>query len=423
MKLGYYPQDQYTYIDRMSRSPYYNGSHHSSMESLASQDSIQQMMPPYAQQFIVPGPHYFYSQPYGDGIITLEPIVHPHQFSVQTDTQMYAAPHQILSPQVLIPEMAPHYEMPVMVPVHPEYTHDTPRGYHITPAPDGSIETSYPEFRVGYYTQPHPEVQEVYRHNMNMGNHWPSPPTPQRDRHSTNSFRRENRPGSAGSSYSGAHSDNTQVYPSRYTRRSRESSSSQSNSSDLLGRLKRYFNPKNLDGIPLKDARFFVIKSYSEQDICQSIKHEIWTSTESGNKRLDNAYRDQKDRPVYLFFSVNASGHFCGIAEMVSEVDMYTHTGIFSQEKWKGKFRVKWLFIKDIPNQHLRRIKLSNNEGKPITNSRDCQEVLYEQGVDTMKLILEYASTTCMLDDLEHSDLNEEMKRIAKKDRYSSGTK
>ena len=76
---------------------------------------------------------------------------------------------------------------------------------------------------------------------------------------------------------------------------------------------------------------------------------------------------------------------------------------------------MKWLFIKDIPNQHLRRIKLSNNEGKPITNSRDCQEVLYEQGVDTMKLILEYASTTCMLDDLEHSDLNEEMKRIAKK--------
>ena len=73
------------------------------------------------------------------------------------------------------------------------------------------------------------------------------------------------------------------------------------------------------------------------------------------------------------------------------------------------------MFIKDIPNQHLRRIKLSNNEGKPITNSRDCQEVLYEQGVDTMKLILEYVSSTCMLDDLEYSDLNEEMKRIAKK--------
>ena len=121
------------------------------------------------------------------------------------------------------------------------------------------------------------------------------------------------------------------MYICRYTRRSRESSSSQSNSSDILGRLKRYFNPKNLDEIPLKDARFFVIKSYSEQDIRQSIKHEIWTSTESGNKRLDNAYHDQKENPVYLYFSVNASGHFCGIAEMVSEVDMYTHTGIFSQ--------------------------------------------------------------------------------------------
>ena len=118
--------------------------------------------------------------------------------------------------QVLIPEMTPHYEMPVMVPVHPEFSHDTPRGYHITPTADGSIDTSYPEFRVGYYTQHHPEVQEVYRHNMNMGNHWPSPPTPQRDRHSNNSFRREKRPDSAGSSYSGAHSDNTQVYPSRF---------------------------------------------------------------------------------------------------------------------------------------------------------------------------------------------------------------
>ncbi|KAI6648877.1 YTH domain-containing family protein [Oopsacas minuta] len=423
----YNSQEQYCYPqDIMNRSPYYySGSHHSSMESLASQDSIQQMMPPYAQQFLIPGPHYFYSpQPYGDGIFTLEPIMHGPQFSVQGDTQMYAATPQMISPQVIIPEMSPHYEMqPLMVPVHPEFQHDPSRTYHITQAPEGTIDPGYSEIplRVGYYTQPTGgDVQDIYRHSINSGNHWSSPTNSHRERQTNN--RREKRSGSADSSYSGAHSDNNQMYSSRYTRRSRESSN-QSNSSDLLARLKRHFNPKTLDGFPLKDARFFVIKSYSEQDIRQSIRHEIWTSTESGNKRLDNAFREQRDRPIYLFFSVNASGHFCGIAEMVSEVDLYTHTGIFSQEKWKGKFRVKWIFIKDIPNQHLRRVKLSNNEGKPITNSRDCQEVLYEQGVDTMRLILEYASSTCMLDDLDYADLSDEMKRIGKKERYSSGTK
>ena len=64
MKLGYYPQDQYTYIDRMSRSPYYNGSHHSSMESLASQDSIQQVNWNYRLSFHFGNDYYIYDNIY-----------------------------------------------------------------------------------------------------------------------------------------------------------------------------------------------------------------------------------------------------------------------------------------------------------------------------------------------------------------------
>ena len=41
--------------------------------------------------------------------------------------------------------------------------------------------------------------------------------------------------------------------------------------------------------------------------------------------------------------------------------------------------------------------------------------MLYEQGAESMRLILDYAASTCMLDELEYGDLNEEMKRIAKK--------
>ena len=44
------------------------------------------------------------------------------------------------------------------------------------------------------------------------------------------------------------------------------------------------YNPREYD-LNLKNARFFVIKSYSEDDIHRSIKYEIWCSTEHGNRR------------------------------------------------------------------------------------------------------------------------------------------
>ena len=54
-------------------------------------------------------------------------------------------------------------------------------------------------------------------------------------------------------------------------------------------------------------ARFFVIKSYTEDDVHKSLKYEIWSSTDPGNKRLDKAFKETSGRsPIYLFFSVNA---------------------------------------------------------------------------------------------------------------------
>lgn len=57
------------------------------------------------------------------------------------------------------------------------------------------------------------------------------------------------------------------------------------------------------------DAKFFVIKSYSEDDVHKSIKYSMWTSTANGNKKLDAAYREAKEKsiecPVFLLFSVS----------------------------------------------------------------------------------------------------------------------
>lgn len=44
----------------------------------------------------------------------------------------------------------------------------------------------------------------------------------------------------------------------------------------------------------------------------QSLKYEIWASTDLGNKRLDRAFRESADKgPIYLFFSVNARYVLC----------------------------------------------------------------------------------------------------------------
>ena len=150
------------------------------------------------------------------------------------------------------------------------------------------------------------------------------------------------------------------------------------------------YNPRDFDMNP-KNARFFVVKSYSEDDIHRSIKYEIWCSTEHGNKRLDTAFRERDGRgPVFLFFSVNGSGHFCGMAQMLNGVDYQASAGVWAQDKWKGdqnqeseqcsndccfagQFKVKWIYVKDVPNSQLRHIRLENNENKPVTNSRDTQ--------------------------------------------------
>lgn len=182
----------------------------------------------------------------------------------------------------------------------------------------------------------------------------------------------------------------------------------------IIAKIQNQYNPKEFNLIP-KGARFFVIKSYSEDDVHRSIKFNIWCSTEHGNRRLDQAFREREGKgPVYLFFSVNGSGHFCGMAEMISSVDYESKSHVWSQDKWKGKFDIKWIFIKDIPNSQLRNIRLENNENKPVTNSRDTQEVPFEKGKQVLKVFYHYRHTTSIFDDFEHYEkrLDEDHKKV-----------
>jgi hypothetical protein len=154
----------------------------------------------------------------------------------------------------------------------------------------------------------------------------------------------------------------------------------------------------------LADAKFFIIKSYSEDDVHKSIKYNVWTSTVNGNKKLDAAYQEAQQKsppcPVFLFFSVNTSGQFVGITEMVGPVDFQKNVEYWQQDnKWAGSFPVKWHIVKDIPNNSLRHITLEYNENKPVTNSRDTQEVKLEDGLKMVNIFKEYSPKTNLLDD------------------------
>ena len=192
---------------------------------------------------------------------------------------------------------------------------------------------------------------------------------------------------------------------------------SASSQSEVVGRLKaeNKYNPSEMT-MSMTNARFFVIKSYAEDDVHRSIKYSIWTSTEHGNRRLDQAFREQKGKGhVYLLFSVNGSGHFCGVAEMTSEVDFGTVTGVWAQDKWKGRFDVKWIYVKDVPNNQLRHIRLENNENKPVTNSRDTQEVPLAKAKQVMKVVHSYQHTTSIFDDFDHYEKKQEEEKKVRK--------
>ncbi|KAG1326086.1 hypothetical protein COCNU_01G000200 [Cocos nucifera] len=189
--------------------------------------------------------------------------------------------------------------------------------------------------------------------------------------------------------------------------------------SDSQGNIIVNADQYNRDDFPVEypDAKFFVIKSYSEDDVHRSIKYNTWSSTPSGNRRLDSAYEDAQELsacPVFLFFSVNASGKFCGVSEMTGPVDFHKDMNFWQKDKWTGSFPVRWHIIKDVPNSSFSHIILENNEKKPVTHSRDTQEIPYIPGIVMLKIFKSGPLKGSILDDFIHY---EEQERVAREER------
>jgi hypothetical protein len=133
---------------------------------------------------------------------------------------------------------------------------------------------------------------------------------------------------------------------------------------------------------------------------------------------------------------------------MTSSVDYTKKCDHWNQDKWNGQFSVSWVFIKDIHNNNLRHIELSylilsfhlsiypplpprhlllcslcplrsspsyllftvyrNNDNKPVTNSRDTQEVYFSEGIQILKIFKDFQLKTSVLDDFAYYNKCEE---------------
>ena len=147
-------------------------------------------------------------------------------------------------------------------------------------------------------------------------------------------------------------------------------------------------------------GKFYVIKCIDESNIISSIKFKIWCSTIKGNQKLQKAYKEaDKKYPIILFFSVNGSGKFMGIALMNSDVEYKVNFNYWSQtDKWKGFFLVEWICIKDVPNRLFRNIINDLNENKPVTSSRDTQEISTAAGIKMLKVFKDYPQESTIFD-------------------------
>ena len=162
-----------------------------------------------------------------------------------------------------------------------------------------------------------------------------------------------------------------------------------------------------------QNSKFFVIKSFSEEDVHKSIKYGVWSSSKNGNLTLSNAFQVTKEKNgnVFLFFSCNGSGRYVGIAKMKTPCDENRTFEFWTQDgKWTGLFDVEWLFIKDVPFKEFKEIIITMKDGeiKPISNARDTQEIPFEQAKIMVEKISKYQNSNTILEHFEFYDIRQE---------------
>eukprot|EP01006_Ploeotia_vitrea_P042358 TRINITY_DN66622_c13_g1_i1.p1 TRINITY_DN66622_c13_g1~~TRINITY_DN66622_c13_g1_i1.p1 ORF type:complete len:381 (+),score=58.97 TRINITY_DN66622_c13_g1_i1:69-1145(+) len=140
-----------------------------------------------------------------------------------------------------------------------------------------------------------------------------------------------------------------------------------------------------------EQGRFFVIKSFTKADVVKAMQEGVWASTKKGMENLDKAWTESSEDGIYLLFSVNGSGAFCGVAKMTSPIDNNQDVKWCGTARFKGHFKISWIFIVEIGNQAFR--DLLNKDSMSVTRSRDTYELSLSTGLKMLNTFRQYQSS------------------------------
>ncbi|KAJ3065166.1 3'-5' RNA helicase ythdc2 [Podochytrium sp. JEL0797] len=155
-------------------------------------------------------------------------------------------------------------------------------------------------------------------------------------------------------------------------------------------------------------ARFFIIKSFTQNDIAIAQTHGIWSTTLRNEGRLNDAFGSCEN--VFLIFSVNGSGGFTGVARMqafagnglgskgaggagdaATDIEKDGVKVIVAGESlrllWDSPFPIKWLVRQFVPFRATDHLCNPWNEGKPVRIARDGTEIEPSVGYALMALL------------------------------------
>lgn len=150
---------------------------------------------------------------------------------------------------------------------------------------------------------------------------------------------------------------------------------------------------------------FMMIKSHQYYDIQMAIKAGVWSSTSHGNKVLEAAYEEYVNKRkgnIYLFFSVNKSGHICAFGELMSKKLDSVPDIWLEKQKYSGCFIIRFLQVKNVPMNNF--ADLHNSEGMPMKRCRDTDVIEYEEGMIMTRTIFDSVIVSSLLLDKNFVD-------------------
>ena len=123
---------------------------------------------------------------------------------------------------------------------------------------------------------------------------------------------------------------------------------------------------------PRRETSYFIMKCNNEKNMSIAFERSIWATTKGNEKRLKKAYQNSEE--VYLIFSIQGSGHFQGVAKMISSISD-EQCEDFGSANLGGVFEIEWIHKERIPFQFTQHLTNPWNDHKKVQISRDAQEV------------------------------------------------